>query len=86
MEPEPLTAGDKDFLKELYGFAQRRAVNGVWLNFMRSLSHQDQRFVVIVAFGEQADAIQKLILDAQMPNDNLIEVVPDLSRIEESGF
>lgn len=62
---------------QVCGFAERRAVNGVWMNYMVSRSRNNQRFIVIVAMGDQADAVQKLILDAQVPNDSAIEVVPE---------
>lgn len=80
---EPLTASDEDLMGQVCGFAERRAENGVWMNYMISRSRNNQRFIVIVAMGDQADAVQKILLDAQAPRENAIEVVSDLNQIPQ---
>ncbi len=73
-----LTAGDRDFLNQLCGFAESKAQNGVYLGYFVSQSRNNQRYVVAVAIGDQADALQKIILDAQQPRDKAIEVVSEI--------
>lgn len=75
-ESVPLTSGEQDFLKELCGFAERKATNGVYLGYFVSKSRNNQRYCVCIAIGDQADAVQQIILGAQIPNDGLIEVMP----------
>lgn len=74
-ESIPLTSGEQDFLKELCGFAERKATNGVYLGYFVSQSRNNQRYCVCIAIGNQADAVQQIILGAQVPNEGLIEVV-----------
>lgn len=76
----PLTPGDKDFLAQLCGFAEEKAQNGVYMGYFVSQSRNNQRYVVVVAIGDQADAVQKILLDAQAPQSG-IEVVSDLSSV-----
>lgn len=75
-ESVPLTSSEKDFLKELCGFAERKAVNGVYLGYFVSQSRNNQRYCVCIAIGDQADAVQQIILGAQVPRESAIEVVP----------
>jgi hypothetical protein len=57
------TQADRDFLAQLYGFAERKAVNGVYIANItpRGLS---QRACVIVALGAQADYVNNLLMNA----------------------
>lgn len=84
--PDPLTKTEQEFLGQLCGFCERRAQNGVYMNFMRSVSRGDLPFLVVFAMGEQAEAIQKIILDAQMPRESAIQVVSSLDSIEANGW
>lgn len=74
-ESVPLTQGDKDFIKQLCNFAEAKATNGVYLGYFTSESFAGQRYCVCIAIGEQADALQQIILGAQMPQESAIEVV-----------
>lgn len=74
-ESVPLTSGEQDFLKQLCGFAERKATNGVYLGYFVSQSRNNQRYCVCIAIGDQADAVQQIILGAQMPRESAIEVV-----------
>ena len=85
MKQLTLTPTDQDLLGQLCGFAERYGENGVYLNFIRSVT-RNQRYLVLVAVGDQADAVQKILLDAQAPNESVIEVISDLSQIEGSQW
>lgn len=74
-ESVPLTSGEQDFLRELCGFAEQKATNGVYLGYFVSRSRNNQRYCVCIAIGDQADAVQKLLLDAQQPRESAIEVI-----------
>ncbi len=84
MKDVPLTPTDKELLGQLCGFAERYGENGVYMNFIRSVTRNDQRYVVLVAIGDQADVVQKILLDAQQPESG-IEIVSDLNKIDFSG-
>ena len=83
-ESVPLTPTDAELLGQLCGFAERYGENGVYLNFIRSVTRNNQRYLILVAIGDQADAVQKLILDAQMPQGG-IEIVgaDELDKLPE---
>lgn len=85
--PKQLSASDQDLLGQMCGFAEREAENGVYMNYMVSRSRNNQRFIVIVAMGDQADAVQKIVLDAQVPREGAIEVVSEAQlKAMESGW
>lgn len=66
---------DKDFLTQLVGFAERKAVNGVLLESLYSASRACP-VLVIVALGEQALALQQVVMANVVPDtDALIERV-----------
>lgn len=85
MKQVTLTPTDRELLGQLCGFAERYGENGVYMNFIRSVTRNDQRYVVLVAIGEQADVVQKILLDAQVPRESAIEVVPEsaLQRLDK---
>lgn len=83
---DALSDSDKDLMNQVCGFAERRATNGVWLNFMRSESRGNLPFIVVVAMGEQAEALQQIILGAQAPQDSPIQVVSSLDSIEAAQW
>ena len=76
--PEPLTPSDQELLGQVCGFAVRRAENGVYFNLMHSKS-LGQPVALIVAVGDQALAVQQLIMKARV-DESPIEVVSDLSK------
>jgi len=57
---------DVDFLAQLYGFAERKAIDGVYSARIRPL--KGQRALVIVAMGEQADYLEHLLMKAASTN------------------
>ncbi len=82
----PLSTTDQELLGQLCGLAERRAQNGVYLNYIVSRSRNNQRYLVLLAIGDQADAVQKIMLDAQAPQDGAIEVVSNLDRITKAQW
>lgn len=75
-EAPPLTLGEKDLLARICRFAEATAINGVRMEFL--ISPDGAPVLCIVAIGEQALALQKIVLDAAIPQSPLIEVVSSL--------
>lgn len=73
-EATPLTQGEKDLLSQICRFAEATAINGVRMDFL--LSPSGAPVLCVVAIGEQALIMQKILLDSQVPETPLIEVVP----------
>lgn len=72
------TPTDKDFLSQIAHFAARKAQNGVYIAQMYSASLGAPAFVV-VAIGEQALALQQIVMSAAVPDESaLIERVSKL--------
>jgi hypothetical protein len=84
-EAQPLDATDKELLGQIIGFAIRRAHNGVYLNMLRSESRGNLPVLFLVAVGEQALAVQQILLANEAPRESPIEIVSDLSKIEGNG-
>lgn len=76
-EAPQLTQGEQDFLGQLCGFAKARAQNGVYMTFNIERA-TGMPVLAVVAFGEQAMALQQIVLGAQVPQSPLIEVVSSL--------
>ena len=58
---------DRDFMAQMYGYAERKAVNGVYISNVKPL--KGQRALILVALGEQADVINAILMKAAVPND-----------------
>lgn len=81
LKAPPLTQGEKDFLAQICRFAEATAINGVRMDFL--VSPDGAPVLCIVAIGEQAMALQKIVLDAAIPQSPLVEVV---SSFEDAGI
>ena len=78
--PERYTQAEQEFLGQVVGFASRHAQNKVFMTtiYSRSLGAP---VLMIIALGEQAEALQHLVLENRTPvPEGEIEVVSDLNQ------
>lgn len=71
-KPVELSSTDKDFLGQVARFAERNASQGVMLHMVHSAT-LNAPVLVLVAIGDQAAAVQKIMLDKAVPESSLIE-------------
>lgn len=73
-QPVPLTQSEQDLIGQVCNFAAQRAENGVYLNMLHSRS-LGQPVMFIVALGDQALALQALVMKgAQPPESPLVSI------------
>lgn len=80
-EQIPLDVADQALMGQIARFAERRAENGVYMAQMVSKSTGGP-VLLIVALGDQALALDQIIMRAQAPPSAQIEVVSDLNKID----
>jgi hypothetical protein len=71
-DPIRLSSSEQELLGQVAGFAARRAENGVYLNLMHSRSLAAP-VLLLVAIGDQALALQKIVMGSAIPESQLIE-------------
>ena len=66
---------DKDFLLELYGFAERKARAAGGDTYIANINSQTHggRALIVVAFGETADAVNAILMQAAVREDEIIK-------------
>lgn len=74
------SASEQDFLMQVANFAARKAANGCYLATITPKS-LNVPVLLFFAIGDQALAVQKLLLDNQAPKSELIEVVSSLDDV-----
>ena len=79
------TQSEREFLDQVCSFASRKAQNGCYLVTMHPKS-LNAPVLFFFAIGDQALAVQKLLLDNQAKQDSLIEVVPSLDNMDLKKF
>jgi len=67
-EDVQLDAGDKDLMMRLCNFAARKAVNGVYMGQFYSAS-LGTPVLLIVGLGDQAMALQQVVMSAAVPDE-----------------
>lgn len=81
------TVADKEFMGQICAFAARKAQNGVYMAQMRSKS-LSAPVLLIVALGEQALALEQIIMSARQ-SDDIIEkartIAPGWENIKKDG-
>ena len=84
--PNPYTQAEREFLGQVAGFASRHAQNKLFKTtiYSRSLSAP---VLMIIALGEQAEALQHLVLENRAPvPEGGVEVVKDLGQIDATQW
>ena len=66
-----LDDGENELMRNLANFAARKAVNGVYMGTFHSKS-VGAKVLVVVALGEQADALNRVIMSAAVPDEQTI--------------
>ncbi len=80
--PNPYTQAEQEFLGQVAGFAARHARNSMFMTTIYSQS-LGAPVLMIIALGEQASALQHLVLENRAPvPDKGIEIVSDLSKVD----
>jgi len=76
--PKP-TPAERELLGQIARYAERKAVNGVLLELMYSAS-VGAPVLLVVALGEQALALQQIILKAAVPDEQSL-----IQRVNNNG-
>ncbi len=76
-----LTPAEQDLIGQVARFAEKRAINGVYMNQGISKSLGGTPILFLVALGEQALAVQQIILNAAVPNETSL-----IERANGKGF
>jgi hypothetical protein len=66
-----LETGEQELMRNLGAFAARRAVNGVYLGTFYHIG-VGANMLVAIALGEQADALQRILLSHTQPDEATI--------------
>lgn len=69
--PVLLEPGEQELMRNLGGFAARRATNGVYLGTFYHTG-LGAKVLVAVALGEQADAMHAILTSAAQPDETAI--------------
>lgn len=84
-EAVPLTQAEQDLIGQVARFAERRAVNGVYMCNGVSKSLGMVPICFVVALGEQAQALNDTIMKAQVQDPNVIDVVSNFDAKDITG-
>lgn len=66
---------EQDLMRDLAHFAARKATNGVYMGTFYSTS-LGAKVMVVVALGEQSDALTRVIMGAAVPDEATILNTP----------
>lgn len=70
-----LDSGENELMRNLANFASRKAINDVYTGTFYSKS-VGAKIMVVVAVGEQAEALQRLLMANQVPDEAVIINTP----------
>lgn len=70
-----LDPGEQDLMRDIAQFAARKATNGVYMGTFHSAS-LGTKVMVVVALGEQADAMTRILMSAAVPDEATIINTP----------
>jgi hypothetical protein len=80
--PSPYTKAEQEFLGQVAGFASRHAQNKLFMTTIYSQS-LGTPVLMIIALGEQAEALQHLVLENRAPvSKPEIEIVKNLDNVD----
>lgn len=80
-----LTESEKQLLGDIVKFAQRRCQGNVYFNRLLERTTSTP-VVLLVAFGEQAEALEKIVMDCRV-REQAVEIfqTEDLTKLNAAG-
>ncbi len=84
--PEQYSKAEQEFLGQVVGFASRHAQNSMFMTTIYSQS-LGAPVLMIIALGEQANALQHLVLENRAPlPESGLEIVKDTDKVDAAKW